>query len=106
MFTASQAASYDAWRTSYPPEWDDDDDRYAHIETEVDVRTDEDGDCYPFSFDNFVEYLTEITDEAEKQSFMNLVNNHALEINQLRTSAMLYWCKVARRQVEHELDHP
>lgn len=106
MFTASQAASYDAWRTSYPSSWDDEEERNDYIETEVDVRTDEGGDYYPFSFENFVEYLNEIDNEAEKQSFLRLINNHALEINQLRTNAMLYWCKVARSQVEHELDHP
>ena len=106
MFTASQAANYDAWRTSYPSHWDAEEERNDYIDTEVDVRTSEGEDFYPFSFDNFVEFLTEMTDETEKQSFMNLINNHALEINQLRTSAMLYWCKQARALVEHELDHP
>lgn len=106
MLTASQAAGYDAMVTAYPSHWDDESDHSDHVDTEVQVRTDEGGDCYPFTFDNFVEYLNEITDEAEKQSFLKLINNHALEINTLRTNAMLYWRKTARTQVEHELEHP
>lgn len=106
MFTASQAASYDAMVSAYPSHWDAEEERNDYIDTEVDVRTDEGGDYYPFSFDNFVEYLSEITDEKEKQSFLKLINNHALEINTLRTNAMRYWCKAARTQVEHELEHP
>lgn len=106
MLTASQAAGYDAMVTAYPSHWDADEERNDYIDTEVDVRTDEGGDYYPFSFDNFVEYLNEIIDEAEKQSFLKLINNHALEINTLRTNAMLYWRKTARTQVERELEHP
>lgn len=97
---------YDQWRTSYPPSWDEAEERNDHIEAEVDARTDEGGDYYPFSFENFIEYLNEISNEAEKQSFLSLINNHALEINVLRTNAMQYWRKAARTQVEHELNHP
>ncbi len=106
MFTESQAASYDAWRTAYPSSWDYAEERNDYIESKVDWRTSEGGDFYPFSFENFVEYLNEIDNEAEKQSFLRLINNHALEINTLRTNAMLYWYKQARSQVEHELNHP
>lgn len=96
MFTASQAAAYDAWRTSPPREWEWEDDRQDAIDTEFDLLTDEGAAFYPYSVDNFIEYLTDYATDAERQSLIDLVLRNKNEVRDLATNCAMHWYKEAR----------
>lgn len=96
MFTASQAAAYDSWRTSPPPEWEWEDARNDAIDTKFDLLTDEGADFYPYSIDNFIEYLTDYATDAERQSLIDLVLCNKNEVRDLATNCATHWCKEAR----------
>lgn len=96
MFTASQAAAYDSWRTSPPPEWEWEDERNDAIDTEFDVLTDNGAEFYPYSLANFMEYLENYATDAERQSLIDLVLRNKNEVRDLATNCAMHWYKEAR----------
>jgi hypothetical protein len=105
MWTASQSAAYDAWRTSYPKEWDAQEEREDAIDTEVQVLTEEGGDCYPFSVENFTEYLADYATNEQRQTLIRLVIDNAEKVPDLVKGCESYWRKEALAIAEEIIDN-
>jgi hypothetical protein len=104
MWTASQSAAYDAWRTSYPKEWDTQQDREDAIDDEVNLLTEDGGDCYPFSVENFTEYLADYATDEQRQALIRLVIDNADKVPTLVKGCEAYWYKEARARAEEIID--
>lgn len=105
MFTASQAASYDAWRTAYPSHWDAEEERADAINERVNELILDDCDAY--DFDNLIEFLGSDyhTDEIQAE-LLNLIKANKDKLPKFIESLEAYWEATACRLAEHEIDHP
>lgn len=104
MWTASQAAAYDAWRTSPPPECEWAEDRDDAIDTEFDILTDEGAEFYPYSVANFMEYLADYAPEVEFQSLIDLLLRNKQQARDLATNCAMHWYKEARAKATEIVD--
>lgn len=97
--------SYDAWRTSYPPEWDEQEARGEAIEEKAQELLED--ECDPFDFENFVEFLAHDyqTDEIMKE-FMAVIVNNTAQMPKLIEALNAYWEATAYRKAENEIDNP
>jgi hypothetical protein len=105
MWTASQSAAYDAWRTSPQKEWDAQEEREDAIDTEVQVLTEEGGDCYHFSIANFTEYLADYATDEQRQALIGLVLENADKVPDLVKGCEAYWYKEARARAVEIVDN-
>ena len=105
MFTASQAASYDAIVTAYPSDWDDEEERADAINERVNELIMDDYDAY--DFDNLIEFLGNDyqTDEIQSE-LLNLIKANKDKLPKFIASLEAYWEAAAYKQAEHELEHP
>ena len=103
MFTASQAASYDAWRTSYPPEWDEQEARGEAIEDKAQELLED--ECDPMTFENFVEFLAhDYQTDVIMKEFMSVVEANKQVMPKLIEALNAYWEAAAYRIAEHEFE--
>jgi hypothetical protein len=104
MWTASQSAAYDAWRTSPPKEWGAQEEREDAIDDEVNLLTEDSGDCYPYSIANFTEYLADYATDEQRQALISLVLDNAEKVPDLVKGCEAYWYKEARARAEEIID--
>jgi hypothetical protein len=105
MWTASQSAAYDAWRTSPLKEWDYQDEREEAIDDEFNLLTEEGGDCYPYSIANFTEYLADYATDEQRQTLIGLVLDNAEKVPDLVKGCEAYWYKKAREIAKAMIDN-
>ena len=105
MFTASQAASYDAMVSAYPSDWDDEEDRAGAINERVNELIMDDYDAY--DFDNLIEFLGNDyhTDEIQSE-LLNLIKANKDKLPKFIASLEAYWEAAAYKKAEHEIDNP
>ena len=97
--------SYDAWRTSYPTEWDEQEARGEAIEEKAQELLED--ECDPMTFENFVEFLSHDyqTDEIMKE-VMAVINANKTQMPKLIEALNAYWEATAYRMAEREIDNP
>jgi hypothetical protein len=105
MWTASQSAAYDAWRTSPPKEWGAQEEREDAIDDEVNLLTEDSGDCYPYSIANFTEYLADYATDEQRQALISLVLDNADKVPAIVKGCESYWYKEAREIAKAMIDN-
>lgn len=97
--------SYDAWRTSYPTEWDEQEAKADAINERKNELLDD--ECDPMTFENFVEFLAhDYQTEEIMTEFMAVINSNKTQMPKLIEALNAYWEATAYRMAEREIDNP